>query len=168
MEPLNFPVFQFTLRQQEGKTYVLDPARRQYVRLTPEEWVRQHVIRYLMEFLNYPLSHMAVEKKLTIHQLTRRADLLVYDQHLNPSLLIECKAPDVPLTNSTFRQVSAYNIRFKVPWLMITNGKQHFAAYIHHHEKRIVWVDQVPEYGNLNKQPVNNTKKQNTDKPGGL
>jgi type I site-specific restriction endonuclease len=153
MPPLNFPPFAFTLKEDKGKKLILDPARKKWVALTPEEWVRQHLIRYLSEILGYPVSHMAVEKSLTVNQLTKRADILIYNKQTVPAMLIECKAPEVKLTNDTFAQVSAYNIRYKVPWLLISNGFTHHAAYVNFVKKEIQYLTAIPAYNSLCDQP---------------
>jgi hypothetical protein len=151
---LNLPECQLILRNPDGKPEVFDPARRRYVRLTPEEWVRQHLIHYLNHHLAYPLSHMSIEKQLSVHQLTKRADILVYDEKFNASLLIECKAPEVELTNKVFEQVARYNITYKVPWLLISNGMIHHAAYISHADRRIITLDHIPLYSALLTKPA--------------
>ena len=106
MQPLAFPPYDLPTRQDGGKTYVLDPVRRAWVRLTPEEWVRQHLLRYLAE-AGYPAGLTAVEKGFPYQGRTWRADAVVYDRHRRPLLLAECKAPSVPVTQAAF-DLSAY------------------------------------------------------------
>lgn len=149
MQQLGFPDYTFTLKQDKGKTFILDPVRKKYVKLTPEEWVRQHIIKYLSESLNYPYSHMCIEKSLNVNKLSKRADILIYNEELAPALLVECKAPDITLTNRVFEQVSAYNIAFKVPWLLITNGITHYASHINYSTGKISHIDYIPEYNQL-------------------
>jgi hypothetical protein len=156
MQTLSFPLFHFTYRHDKGKTFILDPVRKKYVRLTPEEWVRQHVIRYLCEVLGYPMSHMAIEKGLTINTLSKRIDLLMYDRAFNPSLIVECKAPEVMMTNAVYEQASRYNLGFSVPWLFITNGISHHAAYINHQQKSITPLISLPRYDDLESPPSTN------------
>ncbi len=149
MQDLSFPNYPFTLKHDKGKTFILDPVRKKYVMLTPEEWVRQHVIIHLNRALNYPFSHMCIEKSLCINNLSKRADILIYNSKMLPALLIECKAPDIPLTNAVFEQVARYNLAFKVPWLLITNGITHYAALIDHNNQSISHIDYIPEYKQL-------------------
>ena len=157
MQKLSFPDYLFTLKHDKGKTFILDPVRKKYVKLTPEEWVRQHVITHLSEALKYPLSHMCIEKSLQINELSKRADILVYNKDFQPALIVECKAPGITLTNIVFEQVSRYNLAFRVPWLLITNGISHFAAHIDHMCQKISHVDYIPEYNQLSSDCFNNT-----------
>lgn len=147
-------MFHFTYRHDKGKTFILDPVRKKYVRLIPEEWVRQHVIRYLAEVLGYPLSHMSIEKGLNINNLPKRIDLLMYDRAFNPSLIVECKAPEVMLTNAVYEQAARYNLGVRVPWLFITNGISHHAAYIEHQAKQIIPLISLPRYEELTSPPA--------------
>lgn len=101
-----------------------DPCRKRWVALTPEEWVRQHLVRYLIEQKRYPASLMAIERELTIIDKRRRFDILVYDQNQRPWLMVECKAQDVVLDRSVLDQILQYNIGIPVPYLVITNGNQ--------------------------------------------
>ncbi len=146
LPPLNFPNYQFDVTLREGKHYIFDPVRKKQVRLTPEEWVRQHIIRYLAEALHYPVSHMVVEHALRLNNLTKRADLLVYNQALKPAFLIECKAPGIILNLKVMEQVSRYNLIFMVPWLMVSNGLIHYVAYVNHEERRVNQFDHIPDY----------------------
>lgn len=131
------------------KPVIFDPVRKKWVRLIPEEWVRQNTIRYLQEVLGYPLSHMAVEKSLRLNRLTKRADILIYDSRFNPMLLIECKAPDVVLNAKVMEQISRYNLIFKVPWLFVTNGMKHFCSQIDHTARTMTGRNFLPSYSDL-------------------
>jgi type I site-specific restriction endonuclease len=153
MPRLSFPDYNFSLVEKKGKMMIFDPARKRLVRLTPEEWVRQHMIRYLHDAYHYPISHMAVERSLVVNRMTKRADILIYDRDLKPSVLVECKAPEVPIRNETFVQVSAYNIACKVPWLMVTNGIIHYMAWVDHAEKKILFTPDIPHYQQLHLPP---------------
>lgn len=143
---LNFPAFQFQIIPEEGRQKIFDPARKKYVALTPEEWVRQHTIRFLNESLHYPLSHMIVEHSLRLNKLHKRADILVYDAYLKPFLLVECKAPGVPVNDKVLEQVSRYNLIFKVPWLLVTNGLVHYSALVCHQTSTTRFSDHLPSY----------------------
>ncbi len=143
---LNYPAFDISIEYTGGKPYIFDPVRKKWILLTPEEWVRQHTIRYLSEVLGYPLSHLAVECSLKLNRLSKRADILAYDPHFTPTLLVECKSFNVNLKQQVMEQVSRYNLIFKVPWLLVTNGLVHFGAYVNHHDSTTAFVSSIPPY----------------------
>lgn len=153
---LNFPEFSFDIRHDKGKTFIFDPVRKKQVRLTPEEWVRQNIVRYFAEALGYPYSHMVLEKGLKLNTCSKRADILIYDKVLKPSLLVECKSPEIKMTSDVFEQAARYNIIFKVPWLFVSNGIVHHTAYIDHLNKCVRHVDFIPTYSELDKIPLQN------------
>jgi hypothetical protein len=123
---LNFPAYKFKLKSQENRNYVFDIIRKKYVMLTPEEWVRQHLLHYLIEEAGYPASLIAVERGLQMNGLQKRFDILVFDKQAKPLLLVECKAPDLLLTKDTFLQAAVYNSQFNCPHILITNGIAHY------------------------------------------
>jgi hypothetical protein len=125
LNPLNFPVYEFKLFREEEKEYIFDPIRKKKVVLTPEEWVRQHVLAFLVQTKGYPVSLIAVERMITFNQLKKRFDVLVFNKQGKPEILIECKAPEVNLSNETLFQISTYNMVFKVPYLFVSNGMKH-------------------------------------------
>jgi len=125
---LNFPTYNFKVKTIENTNYVFDIIRKRYVVLTPEEWVRQHLIWYLIHDKKYPSSLIAVEKGLIVNGLKKRFDLLVFDNTGKPKLLVECKSPEVQLSQLVFDQIAAYNIRFKVKNLLVTNGLRHLTC----------------------------------------
>lgn len=125
-ETLNFPKFDFRLQEEKnGKLSIFDALRKRFLILTPEEWVRQHLIQVLIQKYAYPRSLFALEKGLKYNQMQKRFDILVHDRSGSPFLLIECKAPDVKLTQKTIEQVCVYNKTIKSPYLGVSNGKQH-------------------------------------------
>ncbi|MFD2037306.1 type I restriction enzyme HsdR N-terminal domain-containing protein [Belliella marina] len=125
-ESLNFPKFEFKIKEEEsGKLSIFDSLRKKYLILTPEEWVRQHIIQVLIQKYLYPKSLFSLEKGLKYNQLQKRFDVLVHDRSGRPFLLVECKAPDVRLTQKTAEQVCVYNKSINAPYIGITNGKQH-------------------------------------------
>jgi type I site-specific restriction endonuclease len=146
---LSFPEYAFNIHRKDDKLFIFDPVRRKHVRLTPEEWVRQHWIRHLRSEYHMPFSHMSIEKSLKINNLAKRADILVYNRSLQPALLVECKAPEVELTNAVFEQASRYNLAFRVPWLLISNGNIHFVAFIDQDQKKTELINTIPEYDML-------------------
>lgn len=130
MQKLNLPSYSFTISEQETGSYIFDIIRKKYVKLDPEEWVRQHFIHYLIQELHYSKTLISCESGLKYNSLLKRSDILVYDQHLSPYLLVECKAPAVSLNQQTLIQASMYNKTIKAPHIAITNGLQHFAFKI--------------------------------------
>jgi hypothetical protein len=122
MYKLNLPAFDSTLRKKEGKVYIFDNIRKKFIILTPEEWVRQHFINYLINHLHYPRSLFRIEGGLTYNQLQKRSDILLHDRSGKPWMLIECKSPDVKITQKVFNQVAVYNKTIGAPYVGVTNG----------------------------------------------
>jgi hypothetical protein len=130
MIKVDYPKFNFKIKTEAGKEIIFDEIRKQWVILTPEEWVRQNTIQYLLQSLHYPASLIAVEKALKLGELKKRFDILVYNQEHQPWLMIECKATDVPLTESVLQQVLRYNMAIPVTYLIITNGESIFGWHV--------------------------------------
>ncbi|MCX6270241.1 MAG: type I restriction enzyme HsdR N-terminal domain-containing protein [Bacteroidetes bacterium] len=147
---LDFPGFSFSIRRQNRRWEILDHTRRKYVALTPEEWVRQHMLHFLEKNLQYPAGLLVVEKKLVLNKLTKRADILAYGTHKQPLLLVECKAPDVPVKQNVFEQIARYNMIFKVKYLIVTNGISHFCFSIDFSTGDIVAIDHFPDWNEIN------------------
>jgi len=146
MQELNFPSYAFRLKSSENKTLIFDIIRKKYVVLTPEEWVRQHVLRFLLEEKNYPASLIAVERQLKIHTRTKRTDIVVYNTQGTPEVLIECKAPSVKITQDAFDQIARYNLTANSSYLMVTNGLSHFFCQIDAENETYVFLKDIPEY----------------------
>jgi hypothetical protein len=146
---LNLPDHGVEIRHEPEGDRVFDPVRRRWVALTPEEWVRQHVLNYLVHELECPASLIAVERALEVNRLVKRADAVVYDRLGAPVLLVECKAPSVKLDQRAFEQAARYNTVFKVPFLLITNGLVHFCCRIGLPEGRVEFLSTVPPYAEL-------------------
>ncbi len=149
MQQLNLPEYAFRIKTEEGKTLIFDAIRRKFVALTPEEWVRQNFIEYLKTEKKYPASLMAVEKQVTINQLQRRFDLLVYSRTHQPCLIAEFKAPDVKITQEVFDQVVRYNMALKVAGIIVSNGLQHFACKMDYANNSFSYLREIPGYGEL-------------------
>lgn len=143
---LNFPQYDLKLGGTAQKPEVFDPVRRKFVALTPEEWVRQHTLAYLSDDLGYPQSLIAVEGSLTLNDLKKRFDILLYNTNRTPVLLVECKAPGVKITQSVFDQAARYNMAFKVSLLFVTNGLEHYCCQIDHATGTIVFLESIPHY----------------------
>lgn len=146
MTQLNLPAFPLKIRTGEVKQEIFDPVRRKYVTLTPEEWVRQHIIRYLVTSSNVPESLIVVEKSLVLNKMKKRADVLVYGNAGIPLLIVECKAPDVKITQKTFDQIARYNMVFKVQFLLVTNGLEHFCCSIDFVNSSFLFLENIPTY----------------------
>ncbi len=146
MQTLHLPPFAYKVKQIGPKIHIYDVIRRQYVVLTPEEWVRQHVVHWLANGFGYPKSLMQIESGLRYNAMTKRSDLIVYDRAGQPFLLVECKAPTVPLTDATFGQAARYNSIVKAPYLLITNGLSHFVFEIT--TTGITELTQMPQLNN--------------------
>ena len=145
MQELNFPSYSFRLKASENKTLIFDIVRKKYVVLTPEEWVRQHVIHFLHEEKKYPLSLMAVEKQLKINSRTKRTDLVVYDREGKPEIVVECKAPSVPISQATFDQIARYNLKLESAFLMVTNGIHHYFCVMDYENTTYIFLKDLPE-----------------------
>lgn len=149
MQALNLPDHGVKTKHAPQGPRIFDPVRRSWVALTPEEWVRQHVLNFLVHDLGCPLSLIAVERKLVLNKLTKRADLVVHAPDARPLLLVECKAPSVKLDRSAFEQAARYNTVFRVPFLLVTNGLVHFICRIDHAAEGIVFLPALPAYDEL-------------------
>lgn len=121
---ITYPEPQFRIRQEDGKDFIFDVIRKKWILLTPEEWVRQNFIQYLVRVKGHALSLIAVEKELKLGELKKRFDILVYDKNHQPLMMIECKAPEVKLTEDVLQQVLRYNITVPVKYIVITNGNE--------------------------------------------
>ncbi|ALJ00889.1 type I restriction enzyme HsdR N-terminal domain-containing protein [Rufibacter tibetensis] len=146
MDQLSLPAYSHKLKYSEGKTFILDQVRRKYVLLTPEEWVRQHIIFLLNEHLQYPLTLMSVERGTKYNSLQKRTDLRVYSTEGFPLLLVECKAPYVPITEATIRQVAVYNQTIAAPYLMVTNGREHYCWHVQRETGQITPIPVLPSF----------------------
>jgi hypothetical protein len=144
---LNLPSAELRLRKVEQRTQIYDAFRKRWVVLTPEEWVRQHFLHFLKDELRYPANLLAVEKSLRLNGLSKRADIVVYSRTMEPWMLIECKKPEVKLTQAVFDQAARYNLVMNVPYLAITNGMQLLAAEIQ--TDRAVFIQELPRYPTL-------------------
>ena len=144
MQRLNLPAAAFDVRQVEGKREMLDPLRRKYVRLTPEEWVRQHLVQYLISDLGYPRGLIAIEKSIDLHGKRFRVDVIVHDRAGRAVLIAECKEPDVSISQQTFDQIAAYNRVVQARCLLVTNGLIHY-CYV----AGCGFIDRVPHYDEL-------------------
>ena len=155
MQHLNFPHFEFKLRAINTRQEIFDPVRHKFVTLTPEEWVRQHLIAYLTLIKGYPISMIGVEKQLLLNKLPKRFDLVIFGRNANPFLLVECKAPGVEITEKTFDQAARYNMLLQAEYFLITNGLEHYTCRIDYGNKQYVFIEDIPDFDRTSSQ---NTK----------
>lgn len=149
MDELNLPTFDVRIKEENKKNFIWDAFRRKYLVLTPEEWVRQHFIHFLVNDLSYPGGRMMIEKEIKYNDLKRRPDLVVYDENRKAILLAEFKAPDVEITEDVFFQIAMYNKKLQVPYLILSNGIDHYCARIDSKEGRLTYLKDVPNYNKL-------------------
>jgi hypothetical protein len=150
MEELNFPKYEFRISQSsKNKLMIFDAIRKKDVLLTPEEWVRQNTIRFLIDDRDFPPSLISIETGLKVNRLSKRYDILVYNREGKPLVLIECKAPSVLLNQKTFDQVAAYNLTVKAQFFLITNGKKHFFTRFDPHLNKFHFLEDIPYYEKL-------------------
>jgi hypothetical protein len=146
MQELNLPSYKFRLKKENEIIFIFDELRKKYVVLSPEEWVRQNFIRFLVEEKKYPASLIAVEIGLKYNQLRKRADVLIYNTKGQPYLMIECKAPGVKISQETFHQIAAYNMSFKVDYLVVTNGLDHFCCKMDYSNNSYEFLQMIPDF----------------------
>ena len=144
MLKLNFPSFEFKLKMRNNKTFIFDILRKNFFLLTPEEWVRQHVIHFLVLTQNISTNHIGIEKKIVINKMTKRFDLVVFNNNGNAKLLIECKAPSVKVDQKVFDQIAIYNKQLNSEFLMITNGLSHHYFKSNNNSKSYTFIKDFP------------------------
>jgi len=149
MYALNLPTYKFKIKSKENKQVIFDIIRKKYVVLTPEEWVRQHFIHYLIEEKKYPISLIAVEKKLTLNNLTKRTDILVFNNKGNHDIIVECKAPSIKINQNTFDQITRYNLKLNANYLVVSNGLQHYYCKMDKINETYVFLETIPNYKSL-------------------
>jgi hypothetical protein len=144
--PLIWPKYTFKTKDQGGKPFIFDPFRKKYVSLSPEEWVRQHVLNFLEKEKNYPKGLIRVESGLDFNSMKKRSDILVFDSLGKPFILVECKAPSVNLNQAAINQASRYNFKYKASILMVTNGLSQYSFQIFWDEEKTERIQEIPEY----------------------
>jgi len=128
---------------------ILDPLRRRFVKLTPEEWVRQNFIQYLIIEGKYPAGLLGIEVMFRFNKLKRRIDILVHDRSGKPIMIVECKSTEIEIDENVFEQIATYNMKFKVPYLVVTNGMHHYACKMNHQEMKFEYLLVIPLYEEL-------------------
>ena len=149
MVQLNLPPYQIRVKETGGRKQIFDILRRKYVALTPEEWVRQHFIHYLIEHKNYPASLLANEVPLQIGEKRMRADSVLYDNQLHPRIIIEYKAPNITLTQKVFDQITIYNLLLHVDYLIVSNGMTTYICKMDYEKQTYKFLETIPNYENI-------------------
>ena len=146
MQDLNLPPFAYKLTQSGANPQIWDILRRKYIVLTPEEWVRQHVVHYLIDHLGYPKGLLSLERGHAYNQRQKRTDLCAFDAGGRPLLLVECKAPSVPITAATAHQAATYNQTIGAPLLLLTNGLAHHCWRVDFEQRTNERLSSIPPY----------------------
>ncbi len=149
MTSLNLPPFDVRLRGTKQAPLIFDFLRRRYVRLTPEEWVRQHFVHFMVEHRHYPASLLANEVSLHVGDKVLRADTILYNKQLQPVMIVEYKAPHIPVTQTVFDQIATYNLLLHVGYLVVSNGLQHYVCKMDYESKKYLYLEELPDYSNI-------------------
>ena len=148
MQNLNFPSYNFRFKNSENKVSIFDDIRKKFIILTPEEWVRQNTIQFLLQEKKYPKSYLNIEKLIKINDIIKRYDIVVFQPDGTIFLLIECKAPGIKITQQTFDQIARYNLTLKAQYLMVTNGLNHYFCQMDFEKEQYVFLKELPEFTN--------------------
>lgn len=146
MQPLNFPKYDFRFKNSQNSALIFDIVRKKFVVLTPEEWVRQHALMFLSIEKKYPLSHINVEKQILYNGLRKRYDIVVFNPNGSIHLLVECKAPHINISQTTFDQIAQYNFKLNASYLMVTNGLEHYMCQMNFQEEKYMFLKEIPEF----------------------
>ncbi len=146
MQQLNLPTYKFNIKSSEKHTLIFDVLRKKYVVLTPEEWVRQHFVRFLIDEKQYPETLIAIEKQLTVNTLKKRSDILIFSKHGHPFIIVECKAPHIKISQDTFDQIARYNLKLNAQFLIVTNGLEHYFCQLDTENETYVFLKDIPKY----------------------
>lgn len=146
MQPLNFKKYPFRFKSSENSTHIFDIIRKKFVVLQPEEWVRQHTVHFLIEEKKYPKSIINVEKQITVNKLKKRFDIVVFNSDGSIQILVECKSPDIKISQATFDQIAQYNIKLKAAYLMVTNGLDHYYCQIDAIKEKYTFLREIPDF----------------------
>lgn len=146
---INLPPYEIKFREQGGKRQIFDFLRRKYVALTPEEWVRQHFVHYLLEHKGYPKGLLANEVELVVGEKKLRCDTLLYNRALQPQMIVEYKSPEIELTQRVFDQITVYNFLLHVDYLIVSNGRQHYCCQMDYERQAYTFLREIPAYADL-------------------
>ncbi len=146
---LNLPSYSFRVKEQTGHRLIFDEFRKRWVKLTPEEWVRQNFARYLTEVKHFPASLLAVERSLRINQHDFRTDIVLFSKTGQPLVIVECKAPEVKISQQVFDQIARYNLALRVDYLVVTNGMMHYCCRFDQQNLTYSFLPEIPDYLDL-------------------
>ncbi len=146
MQQLAFPAYSFRIKNSENKATIFDVVRKKFIVLTPEEWVRQHVVHFLITDKKYPLSLINVEKVIKVNGTIKRYDVVVFNSDGSIHLLVECKAPKIKITQQTFDQIARYNLTLKGNYQMVTNGLTHYYCQIDYDNEAYHFIPELPSF----------------------
>ena len=146
MQRLNLPSYSFKLKSNEKHTLIFDNLRKKYFVLTPEEWVRQHYVQFLIKAKKYPVSLIALEKQLIINNRKKRTDIVIFNKEGNPDIIVECKAPHIKISQATFDQIARYNLKLKANYLVLTNGMEHYYCKMDFDNETYIFLKDIPNY----------------------
>lgn len=146
LTPLNFPPYPFRLQEREGGLYIFDELRKKHLLCTPEEWVRQHLVQYMISQKLYPRGLVRIEGGLSVNERRRRSDVLFYNSLGEEHLLAECKSPAVKITDKVFSQVALYNTQHRAKYLLVTNGLEHFCCEMDYEHHSYRFINSIPAY----------------------
>jgi len=143
---LQFPSNSFRFKNRENKIYIFDVIRKKFVVLLPEEWVRQHIVNYLIDDKKYPASHINVEKQLKVNTMKKRYDVVVFNADGSIRILVECKSPDIKIDQNTFDQIASYNLKLNAEYLMVSNGLEHFYCKMDFENEKYTFLEGIPDF----------------------
>lgn len=146
MRELNFPTYNFKIKREADKLQIFDRIRKKWLILQPEEWVRQHVVWFLIEEKKYPETLIAIEKSLKVNQLTKRFDIVLYNTAADPIIIVECKAPEIKIDENTLHQILRYNSVIKAPYLILTNGIDIYCGKLNFTNASFSYLNDIPSY----------------------
>lgn len=146
MQKLNFPSYSFRFKNNENKVAIFDEIRKKFIILTPEEWVRQHTVHFLRQEKGYPKSLINVEKRIQLNGTTKRYDVVIFESNGSIDLLVECKAPEIVISQATFDQIARYNLALKANYLMVTNGINHYFCQMDFEKECYTFLESIPNY----------------------
>ena len=143
------PTYSFKISGKKNPETIFDPVRRKYIKLTPEEWVRQNFVQYLVHEGKYPAGLIGIEVMFRLNKLKRRVDILIHNRRGEPVMIVECKAPEVRIDDKVFDQIVCYNMGLKVPYIIVTNGMDHYACKVDHENNKYEFLFVIPLYEDL-------------------
>jgi hypothetical protein len=149
MKELNLPTYSFKIITKEQKKYIFDYIRKKFVLLTPEEWVRQNFIQYLIQEKHYSANLINVEMSFKLEGYEYRADAVIYNRNAQPLLVVECKAPTIKIGQKQFDQIARYNFQLRVSYLVVTNGINHYCCYMNYEEGTYYFLREIPAYDEI-------------------